>query len=373
MKLPTRYSVIILLLMSIGGLKGCYDDVEFPGLPEDVCMTAPPTTPYTLDIPAHFPPMDIPADNPMTLEGVNVGRKLFYDPILSRDSTQSCGSCHNIEFAFTDDGHQFSDGITGALGNRNSMALINLGWGTEMFWDGRSATLEEQVFGPVNNDLEMDFNWPDAVARLNAHPTYPTELYNAFGADPIDSTHVSKAIAQFMRTMISGDSKFDQWLAAGGDTNALASFFTTQEKAGFELFQVAQNGCAHCHGTVLVTDNDFHSNDLFDVPYQDLGVGGETGDPFEMGVFKSPTLRNVALTGPYMHDGSLATLDDVLDRYASGMFGTNNADPVLENHYVQSQGGIPMTDTDREAIVAFLHTLTDTVFTNNEELKNPFE
>jgi len=374
MKALARYFTLLGLLVLVGVLKSCYDDPEFPGLPEVDCMTPPPTTPYTLNIPDHFPPMTIPADNPMTEEAVALGRKLFYDPILSRDSTQSCGSCHTLGRGFTDDGLQFSIGITGAMGTRNSMALINLGWGTEMFWDGRAATLEDQVFGPVNDPVEMDFNWPAVEARLNAHPTYPTEMYNAFGINTVDSVHVAKAIAQFMRTLISGGSKFDQWVAAGADTNALAQFFTTEEKAGFELFQVTNFGCAHCHGTVLTTDNDFHSNDLFPVPYQDFGVGGITGDPFEFGVFKTPTLRNVAVSDPYMHDGSLNSLDDVLDRYAEGMQDTNNQDPVFENHFNAQVGGIVMSDDERDAVVAFLHTLTDSTFLNNEaEFGNPFD
>lgn len=360
-------------MLSVVALKGCYDDVEFPGIPEDICMTPPLTTPYELDIPPHFPPMDIPANNPMTVEGVNVGRKLFYDPILSRDSTQSCGSCHNNAFAFTDHGNDLSVGITGALGTRNAMAMVNLGYGTEMFWDGRAETLEEQIFFPVRDPLEMDFNWPDALARLNANPVYAQEMYDAFGCSPIDSTDVAKAIAQFLRTMISGNSKFDAWVAAGADTTLLAAYFTQEEKLGFEAFQVSQKGCAHCHGTVLTTDNDFHSNDLFPVPYEDLGVGGISGDPFDMGLFKTPTLRNIALSGPYMHDGSLETLEDVLDRYSAGMQDTDNQDPVFENHFVASEGGIPMSEDEKAAIIAFLHTLTDTSFINNPAYQNPFQ
>ncbi|MBK6753337.1 MAG: cytochrome-c peroxidase [Flavobacteriales bacterium] len=188
-------------------------------------------TPYALDIPANFPPMVVPPDNPITAKGVELGRFLFYEERLSGNNTQSCGSCHSPQTAFTDDGNQFSTGIDGAVGTRNSMALINLGWDNFYFWDGRAATLEQQVLEPVVNPIEMHETWPNAVAKLQADTAYQDLFIEAFDTDQIDSVLVARAIAQFLRTMISANSKLDKVLRG-------EAFFTQEEQRGVTLTQL---------------------------------------------------------------------------------------------------------------------------------------
>ena len=203
-----HYTVVFFSFIVISVVAtSCKDDDDKPIITSDYAAT-----PYDLKIPLDYPPMDVPSDNLTTEEGVELGRKLFYDPILSGDNTQSCGSCHNQAVGFTDNGKQFSTGINGSVGTRNSMALINLGWGRFFFWDGRDQSLETQAKEPVTNPIEMHDTWPNAISKLIAHPDYPGLFKRAFNIDSedIDSMYVAKAIAQFERTLISGNSKFDQ-------------------------------------------------------------------------------------------------------------------------------------------------------------------
>lgn len=320
---------------------------------------------YFLDIPSNFPPMPLPADNPMTVEGVELGRKLFYDPILSRDGTQSCGSCHNQAVAFTDNGRRFSIGVDGIAGTRNSMALVNLGWGNSFFWDGRSLTLEIQALEPVPNPIEMHLEWVDAMEKLNQHPTYPAEFEALFGTSFIDSIQVVKVITQFERTLISGDSKFDQ--VRRGEAQ-----YTELERIGEAIFFSEEGDCFHCHGEPLFTDNDFHNNGLQAV-LDDVGLGEVTGSPSDLGKFRSPTLRNIGLTAPYMHDGRLATLEEVVDFYNEEVNQQSpNVDPLMiKSNRVNGQ--LNLTDFEKQALVAFLHTLTDSTFVQNQAFSNPFE
>ena len=198
---------------------------------------------------------------------------------------------------------QFSTGITGAIGTRNSMPIFNLAWNwnEKFFWDGRAISLEDQALGPVVNPIEMDNTWPNAVASLQAHPDYPSMFNAAFGTSTIDSFLVAKAIAQFERTLISGTSKFDQYLL--GQTSLTAS-----ELNGFNLFMSEQGAdCFHCHGSAanpLWTDNEFHNNGL-DATFTDNGLGDITGDPNDNGKFRTPSLRNLFLSKPFMHDGKV--------------------------------------------------------------------
>lgn len=195
-------------------------------------------TPYNLEIPDHFPQMAIPEDNPMTVEGVELGRRLFYDKILSKDNTVSCASCHKQKEGFSDS-RQFSEGVGGAVGRRQSMALINMGWQQFFFWDGRAATLEEQIFHPVVDPTEMDLSWEEAVSRLKNDTYYANQFYKVFNEEEFDSTHVSKAIAQFLRTLISANSKYDVMYKIQNDIpltaseKDLQSEITVEEWAGF--------------------------------------------------------------------------------------------------------------------------------------------
>ena len=317
-------------------------------------------TPYQLEIPKLFQdnilaPV-IPVDNPMTVEGVALGKKLFFDPILSGDNTQSCADCHAPENAFSDT-RKFSDGINGEFGNRNTMPLFNLAWNYDekFFWDGNTFSLEHQALVPVADPIEMNSTWLDVELKLQQHNEYPDLFEAAFGTTKIDSNLVTKAIAQFERTLISANSKFDQYLL--GQTN-----LTPEELNGFNIFMdEARGDCFHCHGSdknPLWTDNAFHNNGL-DQTFTDLGLGAVTGDPADNGKFKSPSLRNLAFTAPYMHDGRFATLDDVINHYSEGLKNSSTIDPLMKK---VNQGGVQLTTEDKAHLKAFLLSLSDTEF-----------
>ncbi len=329
-------------------------------------------TPYTLVFPDHLGVPIIPADNPLTEEGVLLGRMLFYDPILSADSSMSCVNCHFPQRAFTD-GLTKSVGIQGIETSRNAMALVNLVFlDSVFFWDGAAFTLEDQALLPIEAHDELNDNWENVEDKLRKHPDYPQRFRAAFGIDvksEITSDLAVKAIAQFERTLISGNSKYDQvvWRNEGR--------FTEEELFGEQLFKVEtaitleHPGCTHCHNGENFTNSQFMNNGLDDPGgsyegFVDKGRGGVTGVIFDNGKFRVPTLRNIALTAPYMHDGRFATLGEVLDHYASGGHGAEFSDVNIRP--------FELTDEEKQALLAYLNTLTDTTFTNNPAFQNPF-
>ncbi len=344
----------------------------------DVDLTHIPynPTPYDLEIPPGFPEMHIPPDNPLTQEGVELGRFLFFDPILSGDSTQSCGTCHMPKGNFTDN-QPVSEGITGALGSRSAMPLSNIGFANNgLFWDGRAPTLEEQALQPVENPIEMAAEWEDVEERLRRHPVYQEMFRKAFGiqkASEIDRFLAAKAIAQFQRTLISAGSKFDRKVLQ----NDPSVFFTDLETDGFLMFfdkgqslGFPDAECFHCHNEPLFTTEEYKNNGLDSVPdlnsFPDKGRGEVTGKVIDNGTFRIPTLRNIALSAPYMHDGRFQTLEEVLEHYNSG----GHFAPNVDAGFIRPLG---LTEYQKEAIIAFLHTLTDTSFINNPAFQNPFE
>ena len=322
-------------------------------------------TPAALDIPPFFEssilPPEIPRDNPLTVEGIALGKALFYDPILSANNTQSCASCHLQSGGFSDP-NQFSVGIDGSLGTRNSMPLFNLAWNRRgpFNWDGSAASLEDQIFEPVTNPLEMANTWPNAVAALQNSGTYPELFDAAFGSTAIDSVKVSKAIAQFVRTLISGNSKFDRYLNGQED-------LSEAEERGMNIFLDETRGdCFHCHGNPmnpLWTDNRFHNNGL-DEFFVDRGLGAVTGDPRDDGLFRTPSLRNLSFTAPYMHDGRFNTLDEVIDHYSEGLVYSESVSPLLKK---VSEGGVGLTPEEKSDLKAFLLSLSDPSFTTDLE------
>ncbi|WXT99267.1 cytochrome-c peroxidase [Seonamhaeicola sp. MEBiC1930] len=306
----------------------------------------------------------IPFDNPQTEEGIVLGKKLFFDSILSADNSQSCADCHMPENAFSDP-DKFSDGIDGTLGTRNSMPLFNLAWNYDekFFWDGSSFSLEHQAFNPVADPTEMASSWTVVEQKLQNHSEYP-ELFNkAFGTSKIDSTLVTKAIAQFERTLISANSKFDKYLL--GEIE-----LTTEELNGFNVFMDENRGdCFHCHGSEnnpLWTDNLFHNNGL-DPIFSDLGLGAISGDPADNGKFKSPSIRNLAFTAPYMHDGRFATLEEVINHYSEGLQNSSTIDPLMKK---VAQGGVQLSDKDKADLKLFLLSLSDYEFIINPNFKS---
>ena len=357
MKLKHIIGSCVLLSIFVVGCKNDTEVIE-PSTPIKYIPT-----PYTLEIPDKFPQMPIPDDNPLTVEGVALGRKLFYDPILSKDNTVSCGSCHSLENAFSDD-KQFSEGVDNQLGDRNAMAIFNLGWNIDFFWDGRSRHLEDQALGPVTNPVEMHLSWTEAATRLNAHPEYPLLFEQALGVTTIDSGDVAKAIAQFERTIISGNSKFDQ-------KEVGKYFFTQLERDGEIIYFTEKGDCFHCHGGPLFTFNTFHNNGLDAIP-TDIGLGKVTGLATDNGKFKAPSLRNIEKTAPYMHDGRFATLEEVIDFYHTGVEQTSpNIDGLMTKENRKTDGELALTDYDKQALLAFLKTLTDEEFLTMDAYKDP--
>lgn len=353
-KMKTKH---LILLLSFFLLMNCTSKEEETYTP----------VPYDLEIPTLFEqkliaPV-IPTNNPLTEEGVALGKKLFFDEILSGDGTQSCASCHHSEKSFTDN-QQFSDGIDGNFGTRNSMPLFNLAWNfNERFtWDGKELSLERQALEPVSNPIEMHSNWTNVAQKLQNHPEYPTLFLQAFGTATIDSTLVTKAIAQFERILISGNSKFDKYLR--GETT-----LTTQEQNGFNIFMdEAKGDCFHCHGSdnnPLWTDNAFHNNGL-DATFTDLGLGAVSGDPADNGKFKSPSLRNLVFTAPYMHDGRFATLEEVINHYSEGLQLSSTIDPLMKK---VAQGGVGLSTQEKTDLKVFLLSLSDFDFINNPNFR----
>ena len=325
------------------------------------------TTPYTFSLPSNFPPIVIPIDNPMTEEGVALGRMLFHEPLLSANGSQSCSSCHQQKKGFTES-KPLSIGIDGISGNRNAMVLFNLGWSSTLFWDGRTISLEEQAFDPIVDPIEMHDTWLNVANKLNAHPSYPELFKVAFDVDEIDSSYVVKALAQFERTLISGNSKWDQWTR--GEVT-----FTAQELKGWDLFNKDRTNfttgadCFHCHSAPLFTDYIFHNNGLdSEESFEDLGLYETTGSDLDRAKFKTPTLRNIEVTGPYMHDGRFETLEEVLEHYNFGGHFSSTIDPLMKN----TGDGLLLSKEDKLALLAFLKTLTDEEFLNKSEFSNPF-
>lgn len=312
-------------------------------------------TPYVLEIPAGFPEPFIPADNPMTVEKVALGKKLFYDPQLSADGTVSCASCHFPDRGFADT-VALSQGIEGKLGGRNAMALTNIAYAQSFFWDGGVDNLEDQALHPIIDEVEMAADPADILSYLNGDLAYYEMFDKAFGAPPTILS-VVQSIASFERTLISGNSPYDRYMA--GDSNAISA----SAKRGFELFNTEQSECFHCHTGYNFTDESFQNNGLYEyAEYIAKGDGGRaeiTGRQIDEHRFKTPTLRNVELTAPYMHDGSLATLKDVLDRYATvnSRYHPNKNDIFFVNMSLDEQ--------DKLDLIAFLKTLTDDEFSNN--------
>jgi cytochrome c peroxidase len=330
-------------------------------------------TPYSIDIPSHFPNMPIPADNPMTEEGVYLGRKLFYEKRLSLDNSISCASCHSPQKGFSDD-RQFSIGVNGTVGRRQSMALVNLGWQQFFFWDGRAKTLEQQILEPVPDPVEMHLQWKDAQKRLENDLEYKRLFIKAFGTQIIDSSYVSKAIAQFLRTMISANSKYDVMYKYANNMPLTPSEYqvyqtiSVQEWAGYDLFQ-SLNGadCFHCHNGPLIQVQRYSNNGL-DATFTDLGRGAITGNPSDNGTFKIPTLRNIEYTAPYMHDGRFNTLDEVINHYSHHIKISSTIDPLIEFAF---QGGVQLNANEKSLVKAFLLTMSDPSFFTNPAFTDP--
>jgi len=325
-------------------------------------------TPYVWNLPWNIAPPAPSMKNPMTVEGIELGRHLFYEEMLSRTNTISCSSCHDQSCAFTDCGKVLSIGVDGLTGTRNSMSLVNLAWSSSFNWDGSSPSLPLHHLGPVTNPVEMDETWESVVAKLSADSIYPKMFLDAFGTKIITKEQTTMAIAQFVKTIVSYHSKFDSNLYAGlrlsnEESDGLLLFTLEPSKGGADCAQ-------HCHTTAKsFHDNDFHDNGLDPhcvTGFVDNGRGGHTGVAEHMGQFRTPTLRNIALTGPYMHDGRFSKLEDVVGFYSQGVINKPCLDPALKDHIPFNLNSKKQAD-----LLAFLHTFTDHSLLNNPDYSDP--
>lgn len=345
------------------------DDCDLCPDPAPIEATYDPQ-PLVLELEEFIGTPFLPDENPLTQAGVALGRMLFFDPIISSDSTMSCASCHQPNLSFTD-GQAVSTGVEGRQTTRSSMPLVNLAFSTgTFFWDGRSPSLEDQALHPVMDEVELNEDWTNVMLKLQLHPDYPRRFREAFGIErrsEMSKELAAKAIAQFERTLISQDARLDKVLHKN------QGWLTDSEQRGKDLFYVEPSnpdhpGCSHCHGGVHFTDFMFHNNGIDSVAtlndFPDPGLGVRTGRRADNGLFKTPSLRNVALTAPYMHDGRFATLEEVLDNYKKGGHGVENEDPNIFPFSLNEQ--------QKQDMIAFLKTLTDTTFINNPAFNNPF-
>lgn len=330
-----------------------------------------PNEPYVLEY-GSLPTPNFPIDNPLTVEGVKLGRLLFYDKLLSKDESISCGTCHVQENGFSDT-NKFSIGVLGLPGGRQAMTTVNMLWNSnQFFWDGRANLLRDQSLLPIQDSLEMHETLPSIIAKLEASSLYRNQFKKAFGSNEINSNKVSLALEQFMNSIVSFNSKFDK--AERGE-----AVYSESEKRGKVLFFTEYNAffpsasgadCVHCH-----SGNNFE-NDLYmnngldsDADMMDDGRMGASGNSGDKGKFKVPSLRNIELTFPYMHDGRFNTLEEVVDHYNSGIVTSSTVDPAIENTRVT---GLFLTDQDKVDLVNFLKTLTDKEMVNNPAFSSPF-
>jgi cytochrome c peroxidase len=326
-------------------------------------------TPYRFQLSATFPIPDLPRDNPLIEERVALGKALFQETARSKDGTISCASCHQQKAAFADP-RRFSLGVRGQTGARNAMPLFNLAWKNSFFWDGRAPSLRAQALMPIQDHAEMDESLTHVVARLSATTNYPTLFAKAFDSSEITAEKIGLALEQFVLTLTTFDAKFDRVLR-GEET------FTEAEHFGFVLFTTeydprrAQFGadCFHCHGGPLFQSQGFANNGL-DADPADSGRAKITGRDSDRGKFSVPSLRNVALTAPYMHDGRFATLQEVVAHYATGVKRSPTLDPNLAKH---PDGGVPLNEAEQRALVAFLKTLTDERYASRDKVVSSSE
>ncbi len=352
-----------LLLIPVLGLQACDPDPVDPPATYD-------STPYELNAGA-FPTPDLPADNKLTLTGVQLGRMLFYEKKLSKDGTQACADCHLQQDGFSDI-RQFSIGVEGLPGKRQAMPVMNLAWHQNgLFWDGRAPKLRDQALKPIQDPLEMNETLDNAVAKLKADKQYTDQFIRAFGDAEVTPERMALALEQFMLTIVSNNAKYDKVLR--GEAS-----FTAAEQRGkdlfFKEFNPATNEkggeCFHCHGGHNFTNDKYMNNGLdAEANMSDPGRQQVTGKPGDRARFKVPSLRNIEFTAPYMHDGRLATLEAVIDHYNTGVKPSPTVEFLLQ--YNLQPGGLQLNAQDKSDLIAFLKTLSDPDFLNNPAYKKP--
>lgn len=329
---------------------------------------ANPTLPPAFFVPPILGQDNTPSDNLTTDTGATLGRVLFYDRRLSANQTVSCASCHQQAFGFSDP-RRFSIGFDGTAGPRNSMGLSHARWyeRERFFWDERAATLEDQVLRPVQDPSEMGMALDELIRRLALEPFYTNLFTVTFGTPDITTNRISRALAQFVRSIVSVRTKFDRGVATA------FSNFTPEENLGRQIFngQIGIATCTACHGTDNFVPGPVLNNNGLEFPYVDRGAGAVTGNPADNGKFKVPSLRNIELTAPYMHDGRFATLEEVVEFYNSGVVNNPNLPPPLRNPNGTVRR-LNLTTGQKSALVAFLKTLTDPGLAADPKYSDPF-
>jgi cytochrome c peroxidase len=329
-----------------------------------------PDAPYALEY-GSLPAPSIPGDNPLTVYGVALGRKLFYEKALSQNNSISCASCHNQQTAFSDT-NALSLGVGGSLGKRQAMGVFNTLWHTnEFFWDGRAHLLRDQALRPIQDSLEMRETLPNVINKLNNIAEYPTLFNKAFGTPGIDATRMSLALEQFMNSIVSYRSKYDDFLLGNAT-------LTLQEERGRFLFFTEYNpafpansgaDCQHCHSGANFENDRYLNNGLdTDANVTDYGREMVTGNAQDRAKFKVVSLRNIELTPPYMHDGRFNTLEEVIEHY-NLVKQSGTLDPSFLQ---QLPGGLQLSQSDKDALVAFLKTLTDHTLSSDPRYSDPF-
>lgn len=338
-----RWSIWAFVMLFLS--EGCKPDREFQALVDDPLVK--------IEVPDHFPDFPETPDNLITEKKVELGRLLFHDARLSRDGTVSCASCHLQHLAFSD-GLELSEGIEGRTGLRNAPTLANLAWHPRLFMDGGVPNLEVQILAPIQDENEMDHNILLVSEELSADAELQALSEEVFdrGIDPFT---ITRSIAAFERTIVSTNSKYDQFLQ--GEVQ-----LTAQEEQGMNLFFSDELNCGSCHSGALFSDFSYTNIGLYK-DYEDSGRERITLLEEDWGKFKVPPLQNVALTGPYMHDGSIATLEEVIDFFASGGLTHANKDPRMT--------AFDLSGDEKMALIAFLETLTDPSLLNNQNLSPP--
>lgn len=323
--------------------------------------------PATTEVIKFSTPSNLPAPtydfskNELTQAGFELGRRLFYDPIFSRDSTISCGDCHISFSAFSHVDHATSHGIDGLFGKRNAQPIQNMAWKTSFFWDGGVSLLDLVPLNAIQNPVEMDEKPANVIRKLNRHADYPALFRKAFsGQDTVTGATMLKALSQFMVMLVSANSRYDKFVR--GETGGTLS---PDETAGLNIFK---EKCSTCHATDLFTDQSFRNNGILDDFSNDAGRNLVSTFPEDIGKFTVPSLRNVEKTPPYMHNGKFKTLQSVLDHYNSGVKDSPTLDPILKQN---GKPGIALTEIEKTQIIAFLKTLTDEDFIRDVRFQKP--
>ena len=319
------------------------------------------TSLYEINIPEGWPTLDSILLSPLSVEGIKLGRYLYYDPIVSIDSNISCASCHIQIHAFSSPANTLGN-VKGIATPRNVMAIINLVWTENLTWDGRSAGLLKKVHGSYANPFGMNGEQEVVLNRLKKDTSYANQFERIYGSNQITHENAIDAIRQFITTLISSDSKYDRYLRQEEN-------LSEAEFAGMELFFTEKGDCFHCHGTKLLTNNDFHNNGL-DSTFTDIGRGNITDYAYDDGKFRATTLRNIEYTGPYMHDGRFETLEEVIDFYSDSLVVSETIDPLMKKIH---QGGVQLSIEEKANLKAFLLTFSDTSFIHQTSFSTPFK